>query len=131
MASTGEADRKKRHFSSISTTEAVKKQPFFWPSSEDKLDTAVLQFQNLKLSQKLEAQQVECSILEDRLSQIKDKQLPSSSCLKTVHKSWEKLTADVESCSIRVIDSSIGAHRSVNKEGMMHCTLIRSVNSRT
>ncbi|XP_013666708.2 E3 ubiquitin-protein ligase BRE1-like 1 isoform X1 [Brassica napus] len=111
-----EADRKKRHFSSISTTEAVKKQPFFWPSSEDKLDTAVLQFQNLKLSQKLEAQQVECSILEDRLSQIKDKQLPSSSCLKTVHKSWEKLTADVESCSIRVIDSSIGAHRSVNKE---------------
>ncbi|KAF2604749.1 hypothetical protein F2Q70_00028854 [Brassica cretica] len=27
-----------------------------------------------------------------------------------------QLTADVESCSIRVIDSSIGAHRSVNKE---------------
>ncbi|CAN7138347.1 unnamed protein product [Brassica rapa subsp. narinosa] len=119
MASTGEADRKKRLFSSISTTETaavVKKQPFFWPSSEDKLDTAVLQFQNLKLSQKLEAQQVECSILEDRLSKIKDKQLPFSSCLKTVHKSWEKLTAEVESCSIRVSDSSSGAHRSVNKE---------------
>ncbi|ESQ39129.1 hypothetical protein EUTSA_v10001306mg [Eutrema salsugineum] len=119
MASTGEPDPKKRHFSSISPTEAaaaVKKQPFFWPSSEDKLDTAVLQFQNLKLSQKLEAQQVECSILEDKLSQIKDKQLPYNSSLKTVHKSWAKLTAAVESCSIRVSDSSSGAHRSVNKE---------------
>ncbi|KAL0720488.1 hypothetical protein Bca4012_035087 [Brassica carinata] len=121
MASTtGEPDRKKRHFSSISPTEAaaaVKKQPFFWPSSEDKLDTAVLQFQNLKLSQKLEAQQVECSILEDKLSLIKDKQLPYSSSLKTVHKSWEKqLTDAVESCSIRVSGSSSGAHRSVSKE---------------
>ncbi|XP_009143087.1 E3 ubiquitin-protein ligase BRE1-like 1 isoform X2 [Brassica rapa] len=119
MASTGEPDRKKRHFSSISPTEAaaaVKKQPFFWPSSEDKLDTAVLQFQNLKLSQKLEAQQVECSILEDRLSQIKDKQLPYSSSLKTVHKSWDKLTDAVESCSVRVSGSSSGGHRSVNKE---------------
>ncbi|CAH8265999.1 unnamed protein product [Arabidopsis lyrata] len=119
MASTGEPDRKRRHFSSISPSEAaaaVKKQPFFWPSSEDKLDTAVLQFQNLQLSQKLEAQQVECSILEDKLSQIKEKQLPYSSSLKTVHKSWEKLTATVESCSVRVSDSSSGAHRFVNKE---------------
>lgn len=56
------------------------------------LDTAVLQFQNLKLSQKLEAQQVESSILEDKLSQIKDKQLPYTSTLKTVHKSWDKVT---------------------------------------
>ncbi|XP_019082403.1 PREDICTED: E3 ubiquitin-protein ligase BRE1-like 1 isoform X1 [Camelina sativa] len=120
MASTGEPDRKRRHFSSISPTEAaaaVKKQPFFWPSSEDKLDTAVLQFQNLKLSQKLEAQQAECSILEDKLSQVKEKQLPYGSSLKTVHKSWEKqLTAAVESCSVRVSDSSSGAHRFVNKE---------------
>lgn len=40
MASTGEPDRKRRHFSSISPSEAaaaVKKQPFFWPSSEDKV----------------------------------------------------------------------------------------------
>ncbi|KAJ4904262.1 E3 ubiquitin-protein ligase BRE1-like 1 [Raphanus sativus] len=117
MASTGgEPDRKKRLFSSIEAAAAVKKQPFFWPSSEDKLDTAVLQFQNLKLSQKLEAQQVECSLLEDRLSQIKDKQLPFSSSLNTVHKSWKELSAEVESCSIRVSDSSSGAHRSVNKE---------------
>ncbi|KAG7574937.1 Zinc finger RING-type [Arabidopsis suecica] len=119
MASTGEPDRKRRHFSSISPSEAaaaVKKQPFFWPSSEDKLDTAVIQFQNLQLSQKLEAQQVECSIFEDKLSQIKEKQLPYSSSLKTVHKSWEKLKATVESCSARVSDSSSGAHRFVNKE---------------
>ncbi|CAN8286415.1 unnamed protein product [Cochlearia groenlandica] len=119
MASTGEPDRKKRLFSSISPSEAavaVKKQPFFWPSSEDKLDTAVLQFQNLKLSQKLEAQHVECSILEDKLSLIKEKQQPYGSSLKTVHKSWEKLTAAVESCSVRVSDSSNGAHRFVNKE---------------
>jgi E3 ubiquitin-protein ligase BRE1 len=105
MASTGEPDRKRRHFSSISPSEAaaaVKKQPFFWPSSEDKLDTAVLQFQNLKLSQKLEAQQVECSILEDKLSQIKEKQLPYNSSLKTVHKSWEKVTLNLLSILIEL-----------------------------
>lgn len=69
------------------------------------LDTAVLQFQNLKLSQKLEAQQVECSILEDRLSKIKDKQLPFSSCLKTVHKSWEKVTSQLALVSVVILFS--------------------------
>jgi len=66
------------------------------------LDTAVLQFQNLKLSQKLEAQQVECSILEDKLSQIKEKQLPYNSSLKTVHKSWEKVTLNLLSILIEL-----------------------------
>ncbi|XP_010544588.1 PREDICTED: E3 ubiquitin-protein ligase BRE1-like 1 [Tarenaya hassleriana] len=120
MASTGEPDRKRRHIISISptaTAAAVKKQPFFWPSSEDKLDTAVLQFQNLKLSQKLEAQHVECSILEDRLSQIKEKQRPYESTLKNVQKSWGGLITALESCSVRVREScSEGDRRVLNKE---------------
>lgn len=48
MGSTGEPDRKRRHFSSISPTAAAaaaaKKQPF-WPSSEDKkVDLCTLSF---------------------------------------------------------------------------------------
>ncbi|CAN8318537.1 unnamed protein product [Cochlearia groenlandica] len=65
------------------------------------------------------------SILEDRLTLIKEKQLPYSHSLKAVHKSWDKniqlvvlwqLTAAVESCSVRVSDSSSGANRFLNNE---------------
>jgi len=37
MGSTGEPDRKRRHFSSISPTAAAKKQPAFAPSEDKKV----------------------------------------------------------------------------------------------
>ena len=53
------------------------------------LDTAVLQFKNLKLLQKLEAQKAEYSALENKFIQLKEKQKPYDSTLKVVNKSWE------------------------------------------
>ncbi|GMI85933.1 REDUCED DORMANCY 4, histone mono-ubiquitination 1 [Hibiscus trionum] len=102
MGSTGEADRKRRHFNSISPTAAVaaKKQRFLPTSEEKKLDTAVLQFQNQKLLQKLEAQKVEYSALENKFIQLKEKQKRYDSTLKAVNKSWEALISDLESHSI-------------------------------
>lgn len=106
MGGTGEADRK-RHFSSISSPTAAataKKHPFV-PSSEDKkLDTVVLKFQNQKLVQKLESQKVECVVLENKFSQLREKQLPYSKTLATVDKSWDELVDKLESCSIHTKD---------------------------
>ncbi|KAH9733319.1 E3 ubiquitin-protein ligase BRE1-like 1 [Citrus sinensis] len=92
MGSTGEPDRKRRHFSSISPTAATaKKNPFFPSSEEKKIDTAVLQFQNQKLVQKLETQKVEYSALENKFAQLKERQQPYDSTLKVVNKSWEEV----------------------------------------
>ncbi|XVF22818.1 hypothetical protein REPUB_Repub12eG0203600 [Reevesia pubescens] len=108
MGSTGEADRKRRHFSSISPTAvAAKKQPFSPTSEEKKHDAVVLQFQNQKLLQKLEAQKVEYSSLENKFIQLKEKQKPYDSTLKVVIKSWEALITDLESCSIHTRESNI------------------------
>ncbi|KAG8391552.1 hypothetical protein BUALT_Bualt01G0199500 [Buddleja alternifolia] len=96
MGSTGEADRKRRHFSSLSPTAAaaVKKQPLVPLSEEKKLDAAVLQFQNQKLVQKLENQKVEINALGGRLSQLKDKQQPYEKTLSLVNNSWEEACED-------------------------------------
>ncbi|XP_062001655.1 E3 ubiquitin-protein ligase BRE1-like 1 [Rosa rugosa] len=103
MGSTGEHDRKRRHFSSISspTAATAKKQPFLPISEDKKLDIAVLQYQNQKLSQKLETQKVEYSALQNELSQLEKKQLPYDPTLSVVNKSWKELVKDLESCSIR------------------------------
>ncbi|XP_011089870.1 E3 ubiquitin-protein ligase BRE1-like 1 [Sesamum indicum] len=106
MGSTGEADKKRRHFSSISPTAgAAKKQPLAPLSEEKKLDAAVLQFQNHKLIQKLETQKVEINALEDRLCQLKDKQLSYEKTLAVVNSSWEELVDDLESRSHCTLDS--------------------------
>ncbi|GMJ01421.1 REDUCED DORMANCY 4, histone mono-ubiquitination 1 [Hibiscus trionum] len=107
MGSPGEADRKRRHFSSISLTAvASKNQPFSPISEEKKLDTAVLQFQNQKLVQKLEAQKVEYSTIETKFIQLKEKQKPYDSILEVVNKSWEALITDLESSSTNTRKSS-------------------------
>ncbi|XP_039027527.1 E3 ubiquitin-protein ligase BRE1-like 1 [Hibiscus syriacus] len=101
MGSTGEADRKRRHFSSLSPTAvAAKKRPCLPTSEEKKLDTAVLQFQNQKLLQKLEAQKVEYSALENKFIQLKEKQKRYDSILNVLNKSWEAVITDLESRSI-------------------------------
>ncbi|KAL2460873.1 E3 ubiquitin-protein ligase BRE1-like 1 [Abeliophyllum distichum] len=105
MGSTGEADRKRRHFSSISPTAATVKKHSLVPLSEDKkLDAAVLQFQNQKLTQKLEAQKVEISALEHKLCQLKEKQQSYEKTLSVVNNSWEELVDDLESRSNHIKD---------------------------
>ncbi|XP_025015584.2 E3 ubiquitin-protein ligase BRE1-like 1 isoform X2 [Ricinus communis] len=123
MGSTGEPDRKRRHFNSISSPTAAmaKKQPFSHSSEDKKLDTAVLQFQNQKLVQKLEAQKVEYSALENKYTQLKEKQQPYDSTLKAVNKSWGVLVTDLEVHSNRTRESNIGQNIrsfSINEDGV-------------
>lgn len=108
MGST-EPDRKRRHLSTISPTAAVaaaKKHPLLPTSEEKKLDTAVLQYQNQKLVQQLEVQKAEHAASESKLCQLKDKQQASDDTLAMVRSSWYKLVDDLESCSIRIRDST-------------------------
>ncbi|XP_004492186.1 E3 ubiquitin-protein ligase BRE1-like 1 isoform X2 [Cicer arietinum] len=106
MGSMGETDRKRRHFNSLSHTPATAKKLPFLPISEDKkLDIAVLHYQNQKLTQKLETQKLEYASLENKFSQLKERQQSYGSTLAVVKKSWEQLVNDLESCSERTRES--------------------------
>nr|CAD1844899.1 unnamed protein product [Ananas comosus var. bracteatus] len=108
MGSTGEPDRKRRHFSSISPTAgaAAKKQPLPPFSEDKKLDVAVLKYKNQKLVEQLEAQKVEYLVLEDKLNQLKEKQKTYTDTLTVVNESWDRLVSDLESISVCTSGSS-------------------------
>ncbi|XP_011621166.1 E3 ubiquitin-protein ligase BRE1-like 1 [Amborella trichopoda] len=108
MGSTGEPDRKRRSFSSLSPTSA-KKHSLPPPSEEKKVDTAVLQYQNQKLFQQLEAQKSEFDALENKFRQLKEQQYDYDSTLKVVNRAWEKLVSNLESLSIRITGCGKGA----------------------
>lgn len=114
MGSTGEADRKRRHFSSISPTGAAAKKHPFMPLSEDKkLDAAVLKFQNQKLVQKLEAQKIEIIDLKEKIGKLTEKQLPYENVVAVVSNSWEETVKDLESHSTHTNDL-VKCERGVN-----------------
>lgn len=133
MGSTGEADRKRRHFSSISpTAAAAKKQPFAPLSEDKKLDTAVLQFQNQKLVQKLEAQKIEITSLEEKISKLQERQLPYENNLVVVNKSLEELVDDLEAhCSLtkNLMRCEPGLKNQFVKCSEQHVTLTDDVSS--
>ncbi|KAG5088186.1 hypothetical protein JHK86_000798 [Glycine max] len=109
MGSMSDSDRKRRHFSSLSPTPAAaiaKKLPFLPVSEDKKLDIVVLQYQNQKLTQKLETQKLEYAGLENRFSHLKERQKSYDSTLEVVKKSWEQLVDDLELCSERTRESS-------------------------
>ncbi|KAJ1421260.1 E3 ubiquitin-protein ligase, partial [Sesbania bispinosa] len=109
MGSMGESDRKRRHFSSLSPTPAAataKKLPFLPISEDKKLDVAVLQYQNQKLTQKLETQKLEYAALENKFSQLKERQQSYDSTLAVVKDSWEQMVDDLESSSECTRESS-------------------------
>ncbi|KAF8026375.1 hypothetical protein BT93_F2996 [Corymbia citriodora subsp. variegata] len=82
-------------------------EPYF------KRDIAVLQFQNQKLVQKLESQRVEQVALENKLSQLTEKQLGHDSRLEVVRSSWEELLSNLESCSVGVGEAGGAIDRNV------------------
>ncbi|KAK7395594.1 hypothetical protein VNO78_16158 [Psophocarpus tetragonolobus] len=109
MGSMSDSDRKRRHFSSLSPTPpaaTAKKLPFLPVSEDKKLDIVVLQYQNQKLTQKLETQKLEYTALENRFSQLKERQKSYHSTLAAVKKSWEQLVDDLELGSARMRESS-------------------------
>ncbi|KAF7846709.1 hypothetical protein BT93_L3892 [Corymbia citriodora subsp. variegata] len=82
-------------------------EPYF------KRDIAVLQFQNQKLVQKLESQRVEQVALENKLSQLTEKQVGHDSRLEVVRSSWEELLSNLESCSVGVGEAGGAIDRNV------------------
>lgn len=57
----------------------------------------MLQFQNQKLVQKLEAQKAECVALENKFNQLSQQQQPYDKTLVAVNKSWEEVVSHVYS----------------------------------
>ncbi|KAL0913008.1 hypothetical protein M5K25_016437 [Dendrobium thyrsiflorum] len=112
MGSTGEPDRKRRHFSSISPTAgAAAKKHLLAPCTDDKkLDVAVLQFQNQKLFQQLEAQKVEFFVLDDKYNMLKEQHQIYEDAVVVVNKSWEQLVSDLELHSICTSESLHSKH---------------------
>ncbi|QCE10905.1 E3 ubiquitin-protein ligase BRE1 [Vigna unguiculata] len=109
MGSMSDSDRKRRHFSSLSPTPAAataKKLPFLPVSEDKKLDIVVLQYQNQKLTQKLETQKLEYVALDNRFAQLKERQKSYDPTLSLVKKSWEQMVNDLELCSEHVRESS-------------------------
>ncbi|XP_051134328.1 E3 ubiquitin-protein ligase BRE1-like 1 [Andrographis paniculata] len=105
MGSRGKSSRKRRHFSSNSPA-AGKNQSSAPLSEEKKLDAAVLQFQNEKLTQKLETQKVEFRALEEKLHQLDYKQQLHEQTLAAVNNSWEEVAGDLETQSSRILEST-------------------------
>ncbi|KAJ8513461.1 hypothetical protein OPV22_003895 [Ensete ventricosum] len=113
MGSTGEPERKRRHFSSISPTSAgatTKKQPLAPCSEDKKLDFAVLRYKNQKLSEQLEAQKFEYLALDNKFHQLKEKQKTHDDTLLLVNKYWEWLVNDLESLSASASGSTSSGH---------------------
>lgn len=88
------------------------------------LDTAVLLHQNQKLSQKLESQKIEIAVLEDKFTELRDKQKPYDNSLAVIQKSWEELVGELEVCSIRSKDSlrhgNASNHQSSTEDGSFY-----------
>lgn len=103
MGSTVDSDRKRRHFSTISPTAATAKKTPFLPISEDKkLDVAVLQYQNQKLTQKLEVQKIEHKSLQNKYAQLKEKQEPYDMTVAVVKNCWDEIVNGLETSSVRM-----------------------------
>ncbi|XP_074578685.1 E3 ubiquitin-protein ligase BRE1-like 1 [Curcuma longa] len=112
MGSTGEPERKRRHFGPISPTSAgaTKKQPFSPRSDDKKLDVAVLKYKNQKLSEQLEAQKFEYLALENKFHQLKEKQKTHEDTLLLVNNNWERLLCDLDSLSTSASGSTSVYH---------------------
>ncbi|PKA64153.1 E3 ubiquitin-protein ligase BRE1-like 1 [Apostasia shenzhenica] len=108
MVNTGEPDMKRRHFSSVSPTavSAAKRHLVSPFSDEKKLDVTVLQYQNQKLFQQLEAQKVECCVLADKYDKLREHKEIFENIVMVSRKSWEQLVSELESCSIRTSESA-------------------------
>lgn len=112
MGSTGEPDRKRRHFTSIfPTAGAAAKKHLLAPCSDEmKLDFTVLQYQNKKLLQQLEAQKVENFVFEDKYNKLKERQEIYEDTVAVVNKSWEHLVRDLESRLICTSETTYSGH---------------------
>ncbi|XP_052191828.1 E3 ubiquitin-protein ligase BRE1-like 1 isoform X2 [Diospyros lotus] len=100
MEDTGEPDPERRHFSSFSPTASTdKNRPFSPLDAKKEMDIALLQYQNQKLRERVEAQKAERTALENKLSQLMEKQQAYDETLAAVNRAWDELIHGLESCS--------------------------------
>ncbi|KAL5707727.1 RING-type E3 ubiquitin transferase [Ranunculus cassubicifolius] len=85
-----EPESKKRHLSSSAMARTSPASPDHTP-----VDAAVLQYQNQKLVQQLDAQKQELHVLEDELKELKEKQCSYDDTLIAVNKLWNQLDDDL------------------------------------
>ncbi|XP_042514647.1 E3 ubiquitin-protein ligase BRE1-like 2 [Macadamia integrifolia] len=95
---TEEPEKKKRHLNSVSSAMARNS-----PTSPENrtVDAAVLQYQNQKLVQQLDAQKHELHVLEGKFKELKDKQTSYDDTLITVNRLWNQLVEDLILLGIR------------------------------
>nr|DAD42139.1 TPA_asm: hypothetical protein HUJ06_000369 [Nelumbo nucifera] len=93
-----EPEKKRRHLNSVSSAMARSS-----PNSPDNrpVDAAVLQYQNQKLVQQLDAQKHELHVLEGKFKELKDKQASYDDTLATVNKLWNQLVDDLILLGVR------------------------------
>ncbi|XP_073395926.1 E3 ubiquitin-protein ligase BRE1-like 2 [Physcomitrium patens] len=108
MGSTEEPDRKRRHLNNHSVSPPVKKQPFTPSAEEKKVDAQMLQYQNHKLSQQLEVQRNEITVLEGRLKQLHSKQALFDENLSIVSRVWNQVVDDLELLTVRANTTTNG-----------------------
>ncbi|KAJ1702966.1 hypothetical protein LUZ63_002745 [Rhynchospora breviuscula] len=104
MGSTGEPDRKRRHFTSVSPTAGpmagpspTKKKPIAPFSEDKKLDLSVLKYKNQKLGEQLEARKLEYHALESKYIQLREKQREYSKTLLFLKESHQQLVGNMAS----------------------------------
>ncbi|XP_078163877.1 histone mono-ubiquitination 1 isoform X2 [Carex rostrata] len=102
MGSTGEPDRKRRHFTSVSPTAGpmggptpTKKKPIAPISEDKKLDLSVLKYKNQKLMEQLEARKMECRALESKYIQLREKQKDYPKTLLSLKESHQQLVGNM------------------------------------
>ncbi|XP_072991571.1 E3 ubiquitin-protein ligase BRE1-like 2 isoform X1 [Typha latifolia] len=104
----------------------------------EQVDAAVLQYQNQKLVQQLEAQKNETHSLEGKLKELRNKQISYEKTLISVNKMWNQLVDDLVLFGIRAggelhclqelehEDYSIDAFASCPPEEIFLCRLLKS-----
>ncbi|KAK4783349.1 hypothetical protein SAY86_007723 [Trapa natans] len=101
MGSTGDADRKRRHFGSTSPTVApAKKQPFSPISEDKKLDAGLLLYKNQKLTEAIEANTFEYGAREKLYNMLSENLAHHRSTVEAANRSWKQLLTRLESSPI-------------------------------
>eukprot|EP00249_Psilotum_nudum_P020098 c27565_g1_i1 orf=1014-3680(-) len=114
MGSTEEPERKRRHIVSNNNalnspvSPPLKKQSLQPPTNDKKVDAAMLQYQNQKLTQQLDVQRSEIHSLEAKFSHLQSKQASYDNNLASVHNVWEKLVDNLELLASRANASANG-----------------------
>ncbi|KAJ0083929.1 hypothetical protein Patl1_29941 [Pistacia atlantica] len=96
-----EPDKKKPHLNSHPLSPSMARNSATSPSNNKTVDAAVLQYQNQKLVQQLDAQKHQLHDLEAKIKELKDKQTSYDDMLITVNQLWNQLVDDLILLGVR------------------------------